>query len=80
MNQTDPRTDDKLEELFHQTEDLMVRAHYKAALERLNLAFIEAMTDGPQGGRALVEKIHLISGSRRRNARAVSLERRRNKT
>lgn len=70
----------ELDRAIEEMEPLLVRAHYNAALERLAEAFEAAMAQNPQAGRALIEKIHLIAGSRRMHARAVSVEARRFKT
>ncbi len=70
----------ELDRAIEELEPLLVRCHYKNALERLEEAFEAAMADSPQAGRALIEKIHLIAGSRRKHARTVTLEKRQFKT
>jgi hypothetical protein len=70
----------EVDRVLKELEPLVVRGHYNIALERLAEAFERAMAEDPQAGRALIEKIHLIAGSRRMHARAVSLDKRRFKT
>ena len=80
MNEPEKKTDAEIQVMFDDLEVNLVRSHYNTALERLAEVFEAALADSPQAGRYLVEKIHLIAGSRRMHARAVSVDARRIKT
>lgn len=71
-----PEAESKFDDMVEELEPLLVRAHYNTALDRLAEAFEVAMADSPAAGRAFISRIHLIAGSRRMHARAVSVEKR----
>ena len=59
-------------------EPAVIRSQFKRAVERLEeLLDTRILDEGPQGGRALLEKMALIAGDRRRKAVNVQVERRR---
>lgn len=59
-------------------EPAIIRAQFKRAVRRLeDLLEVRILDDGPQGGRALLEKMALIAGDRRMKAIEVQVERRR---
>ncbi len=58
-------------------EPAVIRSQFKRAVERLeDLLELRLADEGPQGGRALLEKMALIAGDRRRKALNVQVERR----
>lgn len=59
-------------------EPLIIRSQFKRAVERLEELLEARMAEeGPQGGRALLEKMALIAGDRRTKAIQVEVDRRR---
>ncbi len=59
-------------------EPAVIRSQFKRAVERLeDLLELRILEEGPQGGRALLEKMALIAGDRRAKAVNVQVERRR---
>ena len=63
--------------LLEGLEPAIVRAQFKRAVERLEDLLEKRIQDeGAQGGRALLEKMHLIAGDRRTKAMNVQVERR----
>lgn len=65
------------EALCAELEPAIVQAQFRKAQDRLRDHMLERLEkDGPQGVRALMEKIHLICGDRRQKAVNVSVERR----
>lgn len=65
--------DAKLAEL----EPIITRGQLKTAITRLHEEFERRMkSDGSQGGRSLIEKIHLISGNRRMKVLEIEGDRR----
>ena len=64
--------------LLEDLEPKVVRSQFKRAVERLESLLESRLADeGPQGGRALLEKMALIAGDRRTKAINVEVERRR---
>lgn len=58
-------------------EPAVIRSQFRRAVERLEELLDKRLEDeGPQGGRALLEKMALIAGDRRRKALNVQVERR----
>lgn len=59
-------------------EPAVIRSQFRRAVERLEDLLEKRLADeGPQGGRALLEKMALIAGDRRSKAMNVDVERRR---
>lgn len=68
----------QFEVLLDGLEPAIIRSQFKRAVARLDALLEARMADeGPQGGRALLEKMALIAGDRRRKAVNVTTERRR---
>ena len=68
----------ELEILLEDLEPKVVRSQFKRAVARLEFLLERRLEDeGPQGGRALLEKMALIAGDRRTKAINVEVERRR---
>jgi len=66
-----------LEALIQTLEPDIVRSQFKRAVERLKEKLEEDLArDGAQAGRALLEKMALIAGDRRKKAMNVQVERR----
>jgi hypothetical protein len=76
MNKTIEDTAE-LETLLADLEPAIVRGQFRAACRRLEEVLeLDLERDGPQAGRALIERIHLIAGNRRTKAMNVQVERR----
>jgi len=68
----------QLEALLEDLEPKVIRSQFKRAVERLEELLEKRILDeGPQGGRALLEKMALIAGDRRSKAMNVRVDRRR---
>lgn len=68
----------ELEVLLADLEPKVVRSQFKRAVVRLEEYLEKRLADeGPQGGRALLEKMALIAGDRRTKTLNVEVERRR---
>ena len=66
-----------LEVLLATLEPAVVRGQFRAACRRLEEYLEERIEkEGAQGGRALLEKMHLIAGDRRTKALNVEADRR----
>ena len=58
-------------------DPLLAAAQFKHALRRLEQVGMERLeAEGPDGLRALIEKVHLVAGDRRTKFVAVELDRR----
>ena len=68
---------EEFERKCEELESVICRAHFNQAVKRLQAAFEAALDDNPKAARYLIEKVHLIAGSRRGQARADSVEARR---
>ncbi len=68
----------ELETLLGNLEPAIVRGQFRAGCRRLE-EYLERILerDGPQAGRALIERIHLIAGDRRTVTLSVEVNRRR---
>ena len=67
-----------LEVLLEDLEPKVIRSQFKRAVARLEAYLEQRIRDeGPQGGRALLEKMALIAGDRRTKTLNVEVERRR---
>ena len=67
-----------LEVLLGELEPKVIRSQFKRAVERLELLLESRLADeGPQGARALLEKMALIAGDRRTKTINVEVDRRR---
>ncbi len=69
---------DEVDEAIARAEPPVVRSQFRRAVERLeDLLEKRLAEEGPQGGRALLEKMALIAGDRRTKAVQVEVDRRR---
>jgi len=67
-----------IDEKIAALEPLLVRSQFKRAVERLEDLLERRLADeGPQAGRALLEKMALIAGDRRTKTLSVEVDRRR---
>lgn len=67
----------QLKILLETLEPRIVRGQFNIAVRRLREVLEERMEhDGAQGGRALLEKMHLIAGDRRMKTINVDVDRR----
>ncbi len=71
------RNEERVDAAIATAEPLIIRSQFKRAVERLQEVLeLELERNGPQGGRALLEKMNLVAGDRRVKAMNVQIERR----
>ena len=70
-------TNQKIDALIAQAEPAIIRAQFQRAVERLEDVLELALDrDGPQAARALLEKMALVAGDRRKKVVNVDFDRR----